>query len=105
MAQAFRRRIAHLCPRKRDPKLNTRLNHWWALENFLAFRDEIKKHYRAEITLSERTQWEDWFNSGKTEIEKLSTEIARNEAEINTIVYRLFDLTPDEIKLLEESIR
>ena len=30
---------------------------------------------------------------------------ARNEAEINSIVYRLFDLTPDEIKLLEDSIR
>jgi hypothetical protein len=54
--------------------------------------------------LKERSDWEDLFISGKTEIEKLSAEIKRNEDEINTIVYKLFDLTPEEIVLLEESI-
>jgi hypothetical protein len=102
---AFRRRISDLCTRDRDPKLNTKLTEWWTLEDFACFRDEIKKHYRAEIPLNERTQWEDWFSSGKAEVDKLSAEIARNEAEIDAIVYRLFDLTPDEITLLEESIR
>jgi N-6 DNA Methylase/TaqI-like C-terminal specificity domain len=102
---AFRRRIPDLCPRDRDPKLNTKLNEWWTLETFAAFRDEIKKYYRAEIPLAERTQWEDWFNAGKSEIDKLSAEIARNEAEINAIVYQLFDLTPNEVKLLEDSLR
>ena len=101
----FSRRIADLCPRDRDPKLNTKLNDWWGLENFAAFRDEVKKHYKADIPLSERTQWEELFNKGKTEIERLDAGIARNEAEINAIVYKLFDLTPDEIKLLEDSLR
>ena len=102
---AFRRRIPDLCPRDRDPKLNTKLTEWWTLKDFTTFREEIKKHYKAEIPLNERTQWEDWFKAGKAEIDKLSAEIARNEAEINAIVYRLFDLTPDEINLLEDSIR
>lgn len=101
----FRRRIPDLCPRDREPKLNTKLSDWWTLKDFAAFRVEIKKHFRSEIPLNERTQWEDWFKAGKTEIDKLSAEIARNEAEIYAIIYELFDLTPDEIKILEESIR
>ena len=47
---------------------------------------------------------EDLFTSGKTEIARLSAEIKRNEDEINAIVYKLFDLTADEIDLLETSI-
>lgn len=102
---ALSRRIPDLCPHGRDPKLNTKLNDWWELDDFAAFRAEVKKHYKADIPLAERTQWEELFKNGKTEIERLDAEIARNEAEINAIVYRLFDLTPDEIKLLEDSLR
>ena len=55
-------------------------------------------------TAGERNAWEDLFTTGKAEIDRLSAEIKRNEDEINSIVYQLFDLTADEIKLLEESI-
>ena len=65
----------------------------------------MKAQFKAEIPLADRTQWEDWFNAEKAEVARLSAEIERNEAEINAIVYRLFDLTPDEIKLLEGSLR
>ena len=101
----FRNRIPDLCALDRDSTLNTKLNDWWELDNFAAFRDEVKKLYKADIPLAERTQWEELFKKGKTEIERLDAEIARNEADINAIVYRLFDLTPDEIKLLEDSLR
>ena len=40
----------------------------------------------------------------QAEIEKLSREIKRNEDAINRIVYELFELTADEIILLETSI-
>jgi TaqI-like C-terminal specificity domain len=100
----FTRRVPDLCPPVRDPKLSTKLQDWWKLENFAAFRAEVKKVFKADIPLKERSDWQDLFSKGKAEIEKLSTEIKRNEAEINTIVYKLFDLTPDEIALLENSI-
>jgi hypothetical protein len=45
------------------------------------------------------------FNSGKAEIARLSVEIKRNEDAINGIVYKLFDLTAEEIVLLETSIQ
>ncbi len=101
---AFTRRIPDLCPPERDAKLSTKLQEWWKLADFAAFRAEVKKVFKAEIPLKERSDWEDLFVIGKAEIEKLSAEIKRNEDEINAIVYKLFDLTPDEITLLEASI-
>jgi hypothetical protein len=102
--QKFTRRIPDLCPPERDPKLSTKLQDWWKLDDFAAFRAEVKKCFKADIPLKERSDWEDLFTSGKVEIEKLSTEIKRNEDEINAIVYQLFNLTPEEIELLETSI-
>ena len=39
------------------------------------------------------------------EVIKFTAEIEAAEREIDTVVYKLFDLTPDEIKLLENSLR
>ena len=100
----FSRRIADLCPPGRDPKLNTKLSDWWAFDDFACFRAEVKKHYRAEIPLTERSQWQDLFEAEKAEIDKLAAEINRHEAEINRLVYAQFDLTADEIEMLEASI-
>ena len=102
---AVRRRIPDLCPPGREPNLNGKLHDWWELPNFAAFRAAVKAQFKAEIPLADRTQWEDWFNTEKAEVVRLTAEIERNEAEINAIVYKLFDLTPDEIKLLEGSLR
>ncbi len=102
--EALRRRIPDLCPPDRDPKLNTKLKNWWVLDDFRVFRAEVKKHFKADIPLAERTDWETWFTRERGEIARLSSEIARFEADINKIVYRLFDLTSDEITLLEANI-
>lgn len=40
----------------------------------------------------------------RARVETLSNEIANAEREIDAIVYRLFDLTEDDIALLEASI-
>ena len=57
--------------------------------------------FKADIPLAERSAWEDWIKRDRAEIARLSAEIAKAEAKINSIVYSLFDLTPDEIALLE----
>ncbi len=100
----FRRRIADLCPLEREAKLNTKLKNWWQLEDFTTFRQEVKKLYKADIPLSERSDWEDWFNKEKEEITLLSGKIIQFENEINKIVYSLFELNDEEIKLLEDNI-
>ena len=102
--QAFARRIPDLCAGDRDPKLNTKLKNWWKLEDFAAFRKAVKSHYKADIPLADRSDWEDWFKAEQAQINQLTGQITRNETEINTIVYALFNLTPGEIELLEANI-
>ena len=98
---ALTRRIPDLCPPGREPKLTTRLLEWWTLPDFAAFRAEVKKVFKDDIPLAERSAWEDWITRDRTEIARLSAEIAKAEAQIDSLVYGLFDLTPDEIVLLE----
>lgn len=80
-----------------------RLKHWFE-QDFSAFRTMIKAVFGTEIPVAERDEWERYFNARKAEVGKLSARIAGAEAEINDRVYRLFDLDPDEIALIEEEI-
>lgn len=101
---ALTRRISDLCPPGRDPKLTTRLQEWWTLSDFAAFRAEVKKVFKADIPLADRSAWEDWIARDRAEIARLSAEIAKAEARIDNIVFGLFDLTSDEIALLESVV-
>ena len=60
--------------------------------------------YKANIPLADRSDWEDWINRDRAEIARLTAEIAQAEAQIDSIVYDLFDLTEDEIALLESAV-
>src|SRR5690606_12348404 len=104
LQNAVVRRIPDLCPPGREPKLTNRLQEWWTLSDFAAFRAEVKKVFKAEIPLAERSSWEDWITRDRAEIARLSAEIAKAEAQIDSIVYSLFDLTPAEIALLESVV-
>ncbi|MCX7568322.1 N-6 DNA methylase [Sulfitobacter sp. F26169L] len=98
---ALTRRLPDLCPPGREPKLTNKLKEWWTLPDFAAFRAEVKKVFKADIPLTDRSDWEDWINRDRAEIARLTAEIAQAEAQIDSIVYDLFDLTEDEIALLE----
>ena len=101
---ALTRRIPDLCPPEREPKLTNKLKEWWTLPDFSAFRAEVKKVFKADIPLADRSDWEDWINRDRAEIDRLTAEIAQAETEIDSIIYDLFDLTEDEIALLEAAI-
>ena len=80
-----------------------KLERWFELD-FSAFRSMIKTVFGAEIPVSDRDEWERYFNARKAEVSGLSARIADAEGEINDRVYRLFDLNRDEIALIEEEI-
>lgn len=84
-------------------KLSRKLKDFHQLD-FAGFRAEAKKALKAEIPLKERGQWEDLFNAAKAEVLRLNAEIAAAEREIDRLVYAAFELTPDEIDLLEKSL-
>ncbi|WOE76066.1 Eco57I restriction-modification methylase domain-containing protein [Alterisphingorhabdus coralli] len=104
LEQSITRRIPDLADDPAAAKLSTRLKQWWLLPDFAAFQKEVKKTLKADIPLKERSEWEDWISQTRSEITALTAEITRLEAEINTQVYALFDLTQDEIALLEANI-
>ena len=102
--QAITRRIPDLCPDDNNPKLSNKLKNWWQFENFKDFQKEIKAKFKTDIPLAERSDWQDWIAKEKIAINRLNAEIKTNEDKINNLVYQLFDLTADEIMLLENNI-
>ncbi len=101
--QGILRRLPDLCPPHCAAKLTNRLREWWKLD-FKSFRAEIKKAFKADIPLKQRDEWENFLREEGEKIRRLTAEIQQAEREINSIVYKLFDLTPDEIALLESSL-
>ena len=99
---AVRHRILDLAPTERR-KLTGKLEKWHELD-FAAFREEVKKVFRSDIPVKERGDWEAYLAENGAEVRRLTDEIATAEREIDTVVYDLFDLTPDEIALLEASL-
>jgi hypothetical protein len=90
-----------------DAKLSEKLHDWPSL-SFTQLGVELKKSFKLP-----KSPWEDprtadtWEPFWKTEHARhvsLSRSIADAEAEINQRVYRLFDLSPEEIALLEQSV-
>ena len=104
LQQAITRRIPDLADNPGNAKLTRKLEEWWNLPNFVAFQKEVGKALKAKVPLQERNDWENWITTTRNEIFALTAEIARLEAEINAKVYALFDLTPDEIALLEANL-
>jgi hypothetical protein len=49
-------------------------------------------------------EWEPYLAEKRAEVDRLSRELADAEAAINDRVFRLFNLTPDEIKLLLKEV-
>jgi hypothetical protein len=99
---AVRRRILDLAPPERA-KLNGKLEDWRELD-FSAFRSQVKRAFRVEIPLRERGEWEAYLDENRARVRALTDQIAAAEREIDAIVYSLFDLSPEEIALLEASL-
>jgi len=97
-----RRRILDLAPPDRA-KLTAKLNGWHELD-FASFQAEVKRAFHADIPLRERGEWEAYLRDNALRVRELSDRIAAAEGEIDRVVYGLFDLTPDEISLLEVSL-
>jgi hypothetical protein len=100
--RAHRRMLADLgTPGK---ALNQKLTAWWNLD-FPAFRAEIQKVFKRDIALKDRDDWEEWLQARRTEHHARTEAIVRMEIDLNARVYALFDLTPAEIAIIEESTK
>lgn len=71
----------------------------------LAFADFVKELSKQKVKLSmkQKDELEDYFNEYVKDISALNEQISRTDAEINTLVYKLYGLTDEEIKVVEEN--
>jgi hypothetical protein len=76
----------------------------WRGPALSTFQAEIKKAFKADIPLKQRNEWESYLREEGARMRRLTAQIEEAEREIDAIVYKLFDLTPDEIALLESSL-
>jgi hypothetical protein len=104
LVQDFRSRVLNdLAPPDRQ-KLSSKLQNFWMLD-FAAFRAEVTKAFKTEIPVKDRDGWEKYLAEKSVAVIGLTAQIEAAEREIDAIVYNLFDLTPDEIKLLEAELQ
>ncbi len=71
--------------------------------DFKAFTDELKKQ-KIKLSLVQQDEWEVYFNSYKREINQLQDEINTTDEEIDQMVYKLYELTEEEIKIIETAV-
>jgi type I restriction-modification system DNA methylase subunit len=68
--------------------------------DFKAFVAELKKQ-KISLSLAQQDEWEDYFNQYKADCNALSAQIAATDKEIDLMVYELYGLTEDEIRVVE----
>jgi len=71
--------------------------------DFKTFVSELKKQ-KIQLSLIQQDEWEEYFNAYKTEINQIQAEINKTDKEIDQMVYKLYELTGEEIKIVEESV-
>jgi hypothetical protein len=76
----------------------------WNQLDFTSFQAEIKNTFKTTLPPKERSGWEDYLTAEAQKVKALTAQSVSAEAEINTLVYAAFDLTPEEITLLEKSL-
>ena len=86
-------------------KLSGKLENWYTLE-FLDFIKELNKSIKAikGVPLSKKDEfdWIDLFNENKQKAQALKYQIDATDKEIDQLVYKLYDLTEEEIAIVEK---
>ena len=58
-----------------------------------------------KLSLVQQDELEEYFNIYKNEINQLQNEINTTDEEIDQMVYELYGLTDDEIKIVEGNVK
>ncbi len=84
-----------------DLKINNKLQNW----NEILFSEFLKELQKAKIklSLSEEAEWMNYINEQKEKVQTIKSEIEKTDKEIDRMVYELYGLTEEEIKIVENS--
>ena len=82
-------------------KISKKLESFYEYD-FKTFLTELKKQ-KIKLSLSDQADWKDFFEQYKTEINLLQSEISKTDKEIDQMVYGLYGLTEEEIRIVESA--
>lgn len=72
---------------------------------FNEFVEEIKLKQKVKFSLVEQDEWEEYFNLNKNKILEINEKIINLENKLNIIIYGLYDLSDEEIEIIDNSFR
>ncbi|MHB9298472.1 Eco57I restriction-modification methylase domain-containing protein [Fusobacterium polymorphum] len=81
-------------------KLSAKLQEWYLLD-FSDFIEELKK-LKVKLSLPQESEWQEFFLIEKSKAVIIDSEIKSTDKEIDSMVYKLYELTDEEIKIVEE---
>lgn len=83
-------------------ELSKKLQEWYNLD-FTDFAKELQKK-KIVLTLSQKSEWIDFFETEKQKLTAIKTEIQTTDKEIDQMVYKLYEIEPIEIATIEKSV-
>ena len=80
-------------------KLSAKLENW-VQTPFSEFLKELEKN-KVKLTLSQKAEWEDYFIQESKKALEIKHQIDSTDKEIDRMVYQLYELTDEEIAIVE----
>ncbi len=85
-------------------KLSIKLQNFQNIE-YEIFKKELRKK-KVKINLgAENNEWREYFYTSKQKINELQSQINRTDNEIDKMVYKLYKLTDEEIRIIENEVK
>jgi SAM-dependent methyltransferase len=99
--------LAQKCSSLHPGPVNQKAELWWEL-SLNQLGDALKQSFKLPTNPMKNPRladdWEPYLHEKRVENVRLSRALADAEAELNDRVYRLFDLTADEVKLVQKEV-
>ncbi|PKP21472.1 MAG: restriction endonuclease subunit M [Bacteroidetes bacterium HGW-Bacteroidetes-20] len=83
-------------------ELSTKLQNWYTI-TYKEFIAELGKK-RIKLTLAQEAEWEEYFLQEQTKAMAIKNQIDTTDKEIDQMVYDLYELTPEEIVIIEKGV-
>ncbi|MCX6913562.1 MAG: Eco57I restriction-modification methylase domain-containing protein, partial [Verrucomicrobia bacterium] len=104
---SFQRRLLQAFSAGGAGQLNQKAEAWWNL-SLNQLGDALKQSFKLKANPMRNpraaNEWEPYLQEKRNENTRLTRALADAEAELNDRVYRLFNLTADEVKLLQKEV-
>ena len=81
--------------------LSAKLENWFQIP-FNEFLKELEKN-KVKLTLSQKAEWEDYYLQESKKALEIKHQIDTTDQEIDQMVYQLYGLSEEEIKIVENS--